>query len=249
MIGLFLTLLGWIGLSPIPLLAYFIGTTEPALRLLISILLGYPLGIIYNTHVKQHKEYRHLYFILTGLDIAFFNFGLSLYHNVIPAFVIYLTTKFLGAGKINAIVTFVFNITYLVVGYALTDSEDYDITWTMPHCVLTLKLIALAFDIWDGKRMLKGETLSDNNKKTALESPPSFLELIGFIYFPACFLVGPIFSFRRYQDFVSDKFPLEKESKTLEAQAMKRLIQGILYLIAFQVGGKNKLILRRVVVN
>lgn len=248
MIGLFLTLLDWIDLSPIPLLAYLIGTTEPALRLLTSILLGFPLGIIYNSHVKQHKQYRHLYFILTGLDIAFFNFGLSLYHNIIPAFVIYLTTKILGPGKDNAIVTFVFNISYLVVGYAMTDSEDYDITWTMPHCVLTLKLIALSFDIWDGERMLKGEILSENNKKTALASPPSFLELIGFIYFPACFLVGPIFSFRRYLDFVSDKFPLEKESKTLEAEAMKRLIQGILYLIAFQVGGKNNLKLNCVVI-
>nr|AIN34694.1 fatty alcohol acetyltransferase [Agrotis segetum] len=236
MFGLLLNVLGLIGLSPIPFLSEVIGATEPALKLLISILLGYPLAVIYHKYVKHHKEYRNLYFVLTGFDMAFYNFGISMYHNAIPAIVIYLSTKFLGPGKNNAIVTFAFNMTYLLAGYVVTESEDYDITWTMPHCVLTLKLIALSFDLWDGKKMLKGEELSANNKLTALESQPSFLELLGFVYFPACFLVGPIFSFRRYKDFISDKFPLEREVKVYEAQAVKRLVQGVIYLAAYQIG-------------
>lgn len=236
MFGLFLAFLGWIGLSPVPIAANLIGTTEQALKLLISILLGYPLGVIYNKYVRKHSEYRNIYFIVTGLDISLYNFGISFYHNVLPALVIYMTTKVLGPGKNNAIITFIFNLSYLLIGYVQTESEEYDITWTMPHCVLTLKLIALSFDLWDGQKMLKGEKLSDTNKLTALESSPSFLELIGFIYFPACFLVGPIFSFRRYLDFVSDKFPVEREAHALEDQAMKRLFQGLAYLVAFQVG-------------
>lgn len=239
MFGLLLTLLGWVGLSPVPFLAGVIGATEPALKLLISILIAYPLAIVYHKHVRQHVEYRNLYFIATGLDMAYYNFGISMYHNAIPALVIYLTTKFFGPGKINAIITFAFNMTYLLAGYVVTESEDYDITWTMPHCVLTLKLIALSFDLWDGKKMLKGQELSANNKLTALESSPSFLELIGFVYFPACFLVGPIFSFRRYKDYITDKFPLDKETAVYEAQAIKRLVQGLVYLVAYQVGGKN----------
>lgn len=238
MIGLLLALLGCIGLSPVPIVANLIGTTEPALKLLISILLGYPLGIVYNKYVKKYNKYRSIFFIVTGLDISLYNFGFSFYHNILPALVIYVTTKLLGPGKNNAIVTFIFNLSYLLVGYAKTESEDYDITWTMPHCVLTLKLIALSFDLWDGKKMLKGENLSDNNKLTALPSTPDFLDLIGFIYFPACFLVGPIFSFRRYLDFISDKFPVDTEAHILEDQAMKRLLQGLAYLVAFQVGSK-----------
>ncbi|KAF9804750.1 hypothetical protein SFRURICE_007653 [Spodoptera frugiperda] len=236
MFGLLLTLLGWVGLSPVPFLAGVIGATEPALKLLISILIAYPLAIVYHKHVRQHVEYRNLYFIATGLDMAYYNFGISMYHNAIPALVIYLTTKFFGPGKINAIITFAFNMTYLLAGYVVTESEDYDITWTMPHCVLTLKLIALSFDLWDGKKMLKGQELSANNKLTALESSPTFLELIGFVYFPACFLVGPIFSFRRYKDYITDKFPLDKETAVYEAQAIKRLVQGLVYLVAYQVG-------------
>lgn len=238
MFGLILSFLGVLGLSPVPFLAEIIGTTTPALTLLISILMGYPLAIVYHKYVRKYAEYRHYYFILTGLDMAFCNFGLSLYHNILPILVMYICTKYIGPGKHHAIISFIFNMTYLLVGYVLTESEDYDITWTMPHCVLTLKMIALSFDLWDGKKMAKGVELSANNKKTALEKYPTIVELFGFVYFPACFLVGPIFSFRRYDDFVTGKFPLDKDAHILEKQAMKRLLQGILYLIAFQVGGK-----------
>ncbi|KAJ2954468.1 hypothetical protein O0L34_g2746 [Tuta absoluta] len=234
--GLTLSVLGWVGLSPIPGLASLIGTTEPALKLLLSILAAYPLAIVYHKYVRQHKEYRNLYFIATGLDMAFYNFGLSMYHNAIPALVLYGTTLLLGPGKENAIITFAFNMAYLLIGYAMTESEDYDITWTMPQCVLTLKLIALSFDLWDGQKMKNGEELSANNKKTALVDSPTFVEMIGFLYFPSCFLVGPIFSFRRYTDFINDKYPLDTNEDVYVGQAMKRLIHGILYLTAFQVG-------------
>ncbi|XP_013179414.1 PREDICTED: lysophospholipid acyltransferase 5 [Papilio xuthus] len=241
MFGLFLSILSWVGLSPVPFLANILNTTEPALRLLISILLGYPLGIIYHKYVRKYPEYRNLYFVITGADIALYNFGKAIIHNTVPALMIYFTTSMFGPGKLNVIISFVFNMTYLIVGYIMTESENYDITWTMPHCVLTLKLIALSFDLWDGQKLLKGAELSENSKKTALRETPSLLELIGFVYFPACFLVGPIFSFKRYSDFLSERFPFDKEivntKHIYETKAMKRLIQGIAYLAAFQVGG------------
>ena len=37
-------------------------------------------------------------------------------------------------------------------GYYVNATRDYDITWTMPQCVLCLRLIGLAFDIWDGTK-------------------------------------------------------------------------------------------------
>lgn len=33
----------------------------------------------------------------------------------------------------------------------MTATNDYDIKWTMPQCVLTLRLIGLVFDVADGK--------------------------------------------------------------------------------------------------
>jgi hypothetical protein len=34
----------------------------------------------------------------------------------------------------------------------MTESEKYDIKWTIPHCVLTLRLIGQAFDAYDGQK-------------------------------------------------------------------------------------------------
>lgn len=236
--GLALTFLGWIGLSPIPFFADMIGTTEPALKLLISIIMAYPMAIVYHQYVrKQYPTHKNEFFLLMGVDMAFYNFGFSMYHNAIPALVIYISTKILGPGKHNATFSFIFNMTYLLAGYIWTESEDYDITWTMPHCVLTLKLIALAFDLWDGQKLKQGKELSENNKKTAIVDSPSLIELLGFVYFPSCFLVGPIFSFRRYKQFVSEEFPLDNEAPVYQAYGLNRLLQGLAYLAAFQIGG------------
>lgn len=236
--GLVLSVLGWYGLSPTPYIAAAIGATDPAIRLFLSILMGYPLAIFYHKCVRDFYEWRNIYFIIVGFDIAYYNFGISMYHNLIPTLVMYFSTLALGGGKSNAIVTFIFNMTYLLAGYIYTESEDYDITWTMPHCVLTLKLIALSFDMWDGQKQRSNIPISETNKKTALDRPPEFLELIGFVYFPSCFLVGPIFSFKRYLDFLNDKFPLDRDQRLYESQAMWRLLQGVLYVIAHQIGGR-----------
>jgi lysophospholipid acyltransferase 5 len=44
---------------------------------------------------------------------------------------------------------------YLVVGYYLeqVSGKEYNISWTMPQCVLTLRLTAVAFDLYDGAKV------------------------------------------------------------------------------------------------
>ena len=48
---------------------------------------------------------------------------------------------------------------YLCIGYYVTMTDSYMITWTTPQCVLTLRLIGLTYDVYDGQRV----------------GPPSFL--------------------------------------------------------------------------
>lgn len=55
------------------------------------------------------------------------------------------------------------------------------------------------------------EELSQEQKKKALSKIPSLLEVAGYTYFPASFLVGPQFSMRRYLDFVAGIFRDEVE--------------------------------------
>lgn len=39
---------------------------------------------------------------------------------------------------------------YLLVGYWFAESEAYDITWTTPYCIMTLRFTGLVMDVYDG---------------------------------------------------------------------------------------------------
>jgi lysophospholipid acyltransferase 5 len=57
-------------------LADKVNVREDALRLLISILLGYPLAAIYRTFLyNKAPKLQHYYFIATGVLLYFFNCG------------------------------------------------------------------------------------------------------------------------------------------------------------------------------
>lgn len=83
-----------------------------------------------------------------------------------------------------------------LLAYYRTSTDTYDIKWSMPHCVLALRLIGLSLDYYDGRK--KPEHLNEHQKKMALVEAPTFLEMCGHVYFPGGFLVGPQFSMRRY---------------------------------------------------
>lgn len=58
--------------------------------------------------------------------------------NIDPLTTLLSTT---GGSLASVIVSFLFNFLYLLVGYWYTESDGYDICWTMPHCILALRLI------------------------------------------------------------------------------------------------------------
>lgn len=193
--------------------------------------LGYPLAILYRKKIySQSKTINHLYLFGTGFLICLFNYGWLAYHSLSAVLVSYaLIMLFNGTTLVTT--TFLFNMTYLLIGYYTTATETYDITWTMPHCVLTLKLIGLAFNIADGQR--PESELSATQKKLMVKTKPSLLEVAAFTYFPASFLVGPQFSFRRYLSFIDKEY--DEYDGYLMAGA-KRAAVGMCYLIVNVVG-------------
>lgn len=70
----------------------------------------------------------------------------------------------------------------------------------MPQCVLTLSLIALSFDIYDNQRNQHSKEMI--NEDTALNGPPSLIELLSKVYFPPSFLIGPQIKFKNYLIFI-----------------------------------------------
>lgn len=194
-------------------------------------ILGYPLAILYRKKFySQSKTINHLYILTTGFLIGLFNYGWLVYHSLSAVLVSYAFIVLFN-GTTLILTTFLFNMTYLLIGYYTTATETYDITWTMPHCVLTLRLIGLAFNIADGQRNEKD--LSTTQQKLMIKTKPSLLEIAAFTYFPASFLVGPQFSYRRYLSFIDKEF--DKYDGYLVAGS-KRAAIGFCYLIINLIG-------------
>uniref|UniRef100_A0A182MYH5 Lysophospholipid acyltransferase 5 n=1 Tax=Anopheles dirus TaxID=7168 RepID=A0A182MYH5_9DIPT len=215
-------------LNPVEALASASGASAPAIRLILSVLLAYPIGLLYR-QLKGGTTLRHLFIAVTGLLIVAFNYGTDIYHSLLAVAVSFLCNSVLGKSNLLVPVSFTYHMGYLLIGYYYTTSDTYDIKWTMPHCVLVLRLIGLAFDLSDSRKKEK-----DGKPDAKCIPAPSLLELIAFTYFPATVLVGPQFSFLRYQRFVSGAY--EPHTQNAPAYAMKKFLQGVFYLVVNQVG-------------
>uniref|UniRef100_A0A3P8R6V7 Lysophospholipid acyltransferase 5 n=1 Tax=Astatotilapia calliptera TaxID=8154 RepID=A0A3P8R6V7_ASTCA len=176
-----------------------LGSPEPAIRLILSILIGS-----------------------------------QLYHSVVCVLVQFLMLRLMGRTVTAILCSFTFQMLYLLAGYYYTATEEYDIKWTMPHCVLTLKLIGLAFDYYDGGK--EPSKLSAEQKESALRSVPSLLEVCGFSYFYGGFLVGPQFTLRSYQRLVARELTdCPGKVPNSVVPAMKRFALGFLCLVIYAI--------------
>lgn len=213
-----------------------LGVTEPALKLLLGILAGYPLALIHRLYLyKKSEKLQCVFFTLAGLAIGFWNFGWGIFHCFFSVVFTYFVISLLKASALSVGIVFISTFSYLLTGYILTSSETYDITWTMPYCILVLRLIGVAFDAYDGTY---ASGISSN--KTALKQVPTLLQMLGHSFFPSGFLVGPQFSMAQFLDFSNGKFNSKgSDGKELPPDSLMaslfRFGQGLLYLSIFQM--------------
>ncbi|UYV68586.1 LPCAT3 [Cordylochernes scorpioides] len=187
-------------------LAEMLGTSEPALLLTLTLLIGYPFGLFYNKFLYgKSPNLQHIFFTLVGLFLNYYNYGADTEHSIICILVLFFVLLLCGGTLLSVGISFIFFMMYLLTAYFYTSSRDYDIKWTLPHCVITLRLIALAFNVYDGTK--KFDQLSEDQKKTALHRTPSLLEISGYCYFFGGFMVGPQFSMTQYLSFVHKRIP------------------------------------------
>uniref|UniRef100_A0A7N8XNZ1 Lysophospholipid acyltransferase 5 n=1 Tax=Mastacembelus armatus TaxID=205130 RepID=A0A7N8XNZ1_9TELE len=198
---------------------------------------GYPCALVYRRFLFYHPAtVIHLFHTFSGLALAAFNFGSQLYHSTVCILVQFLMLRLMGRTVTTVLSSFTFQLIYLLAGYYCTATEEYDIKWTMPHCVLTLKLIGLSFDYYDGGK--EPSELSEDQKKAALPSVPSLLEMFGFSYFYGGFLVGPQFTMRSYQRLVAGELTdCPGKPPNSEIEAIKRFGLGFICLAIFAVFG------------
>ncbi|XP_019404426.1 PREDICTED: lysophospholipid acyltransferase 5 [Crocodylus porosus] len=213
--------------------AEVLGSSEQALRLIVSILMGYPFALFQRYFLFQKEVYLiHLYNTLTGLSIAYFNFGAQFFHSLLCVLIQFLVLRLMGRTVTAVCTTFCFQMMYLMAGYYFTATEHYDIKWTMPHCVLTLKLIGLAIDYYDGGQVV--EALTPEQQRFAVRGVPTLLEVSGFSYFYGAFMVGPQFSMTDYQKLARGEMTdVPGQRPNSFVPALKRLTLGLICLVIY----------------
>ncbi|OXA57645.1 lysophospholipid acyltransferase 5 [Folsomia candida] len=212
-----------------------IGAPGAALRLLISLLMAYPMAFFHRKFMYgKYHNLQHILFILCGSYIGYFNYGWQLMHAYVCILIQYVVVWVSRGTLFSVVFAFVFQMGYLLAEYYLTESEKYDIKWTIPHCVLTLRLIGQAFDVYDGHRDF--DDLSKDQKQQALKTMPSLLASAAHIFYPGSFMIGPQYPMKRYLDFVEGKFSENGKPFDSIGPAMKRLALGLFYVGIFQIG-------------
>ncbi|KAG5670521.1 hypothetical protein PVAND_000779 [Polypedilum vanderplanki] len=210
-----------------------LGASEAALRLLFSVLFAYPIVIFYRLFLHNNasvakKETNHLVFTICGILICIFNYGFEVQHSILSVTFTYIIINLLYKSKYLVPVSFIFHMSYLLIGYYKTSTENYDICWTMAHCVMVLHLIGLTFDVNDSVK--KPEVLGITDSRPY--KIPSLLEVFGFAYFPPTVIIGPQFSFKRYYEFTNGKYDVGKDNFK---HGFLRCATGLLYLGIFQL--------------
>jgi len=138
-----------------------------------------------------------------GLLLGHWVVGEGVTHNLYTIGATYLVLQLCGGTSLSVGLTFAINLSYLLAGYWY-NGQEYDISWTMPQCVLCLRLIGLSWDVYDGERQrLRPTSLSPDQRKSALVSSPNILELLSHSFFVGGYFVGPQFTMRKYQEVLS----------------------------------------------
>eukprot|EP00794_Sanderia_malayensis_P015000 gene15000-16549_t len=216
-------------------LAKVIGASDAGLRFLIALLIGYPLAFIYHFLLaKKSACFKNAYFTVCGLLILYFCFAQDIVYCLVSILVTYIVLTLIGGTVASVTILFAFNLAYLVLAYVFTASDSYDIKWTTPQCILCLRLIGLAWDVYDGKR--PKEHLSLDQKVTALDRIPTLMEITGFSLFFGAQMAGPQFPMKRYLDFIEDRLvdnEAEAKGGSRFLAALKRFLLGLIFLALF----------------
>lgn len=218
-------------------IAKCLGVPEPSIRLFLNILLGYPIGYIYHIKNSNHasRQQRNTYIVLTGLGLSFFFNSLDMIHSFITATVTYAILFCLKGGRLSTTLVWIFNFTYLMLGYHHVASYGYDINWTTAQCVLCFRLMGFSMDLMDGQTKQASTVLTGPHSfasDTPLKQLPGFFEYLGYCYFPTAFLIGPQFSFSLYSRFLNGGTTHNKTRYLIRC-----VLLGVMYIVVLQTLG------------
>lgn len=110
-------------------------------------------------------------------------------------------TAVIRRDRCNQLIEFDKFVSILIMNNNFLYILDYGFHWTIPHCVLTLRLIAISFNLLDGQRC-KSITGTPCDHEDHLADVPGFMEFFAHCLHPCSFLVGPQFEIHIFQKFL-----------------------------------------------
>ncbi|KXS20314.1 MBOAT-domain-containing protein [Gonapodya prolifera JEL478] len=227
--------------------------TPGPFRILSAELIGYPISALYrflfppkpverdadgNVVAKKSTFWKELYIVAFGTAIALYyckfdisEFSHSLANTAATWGVLYLGTRAGVNRTYLAVAVWIFQSLHIGWAYAVASiktSNAYDSNFLTPHCVLYLKLVALAMDYMDGARHKTFKTPAQHHSRPwghaykaqdqPIEELPSLFSTLGYVYFWGGFLVGPQFRYQRYKRWLTGEL-FEQERLAEEAEA------------------------------
>eukprot|EP01097_Dermamoeba_algensis_P006293 TRINITY_DN3943_c0_g1_i1.p1 TRINITY_DN3943_c0_g1~~TRINITY_DN3943_c0_g1_i1.p1 ORF type:complete len:495 (-),score=104.64 TRINITY_DN3943_c0_g1_i1:105-1589(-) len=228
------------------------GIGEPALRLLFSLLAAFPIAVVqkYVLLPLNNVKATHLFNFLSGLSVCFFFCGFDSLHSLFTVIATYYILEYTKKDRrMGLYAAFTFNFGYLLICYAVYSTYDYDIDFTTPQSVLCLRLIGFAFDLFDGdqkkkagaeskpaKAVVRAASAKSTDVDNSLVEQPDILSVLGYTYYAGGFFVGPQFSFKLYNSWVTREMYQtadQKEVKIPDSSAAFAKIfgQAVIFLL------------------
>eukprot|EP00741_Cyanophora_paradoxa_P001233 tig00000471_g1190.t1 len=210
-------------------------------RYVACLLLAYPAAGIHK--LLPSATVKHIYSIVVGL---FFGY-LCLREDIVHSFAVALGSYFLvklGPARYSHVLVMMFALSYLSVSHIYRMYKNYmgwELDFTGPQMILTLKVSSFAFNVYDGRANKKATA---EQEARALKRMPTLLEYLGYVYFFGGFLAGPAFEVREYIEF-SDltAFKADKDDKRPRVPssllpALGRMVVSFVCLGAMVAGGQ-----------
>jgi len=213
------------------------GLGADQLKFLTCSLASYPLAVVMSK-LPNNPTLKHLFGMSFGLLFGWINFGQQLLMLFVSSTVAFLILH-LFSPKRSAQLIYLWCMLFLSgchIYRMITDYMGYTLDFTGAQMLLTLKLVTMGTDFFDGTK--RPEELGNYAKSMNLKRLPSPLEFYGYVFFFPGLLAGPAFNLREYLEYIdgslfkdapagkmpSPLMPFLKNSATVVATAIGLLI-------------------------
>lgn len=222
-----------------------IGFDVDTLEYTLGLFLCYPLGMIMMS--LPYGKMKHLFSFLLGMFLLQFTIGVQWIHQLITSLVCYVMFLILPY-RFSKIAVPVFCMLYITAGHLhrqFTNYLGWDMDFTGPQMVLTIKLYSLSYNLWDGYLLYEGRQNRATKKCAAyaVSKVPGLIEYLGFCFCFSNVLAGPAFEYRTYADACDGSLLYKSDGKPkgkIPSQiwpTLRPFVESLIYMAVFVVGG------------